>query len=99
MKKANALMAMKCLRQKSLKTVFMKSLKNLGEVLTNKEQKSINGGFGRGPFLGSVCYPTIGRCSDALIAAINNGANPQTSSCVPCTTLWGAPGFMVEARV
>ncbi len=77
----------------------MKSLKNLGKVLSSKEQKVINGGFGRGPFLGSICYTTIGSCSTALISAINNGANPATSSCVPCTTSWGAPGFMVEARV
>ena len=77
----------------------MKSLKKLGTTLSKQEQKAVNGGFGDGPFLGSICYTTMSRCTAALMSAIGYGANPATSSCVPCTTSWGAPGFMVQARL
>lgn len=77
----------------------MKSLKKLGTTLSKKEQKEINGGLGGGPFLGSICYTTLSRCEDALASAIGFGADPNRSRCVPCTTSWGAPGFMVRAVV
>jgi len=67
----------------------MKSLKNLGEILSKKEQETVYGGR-RPAFLESVCYPTLSQC---LAASQASGLGP----CVPCTTDWGAPGFKVQA--
>lgn len=75
---------------------MLKKISNLGTTLKKAEQKSINGGFGDGPFIGSGCYPTQGQCNQALYAAFANGADPRVTSCHPCTTDFGTSGFEVR---
>jgi len=68
----------------------MKNLKELGETLSKKQQKEINGGG----FIGSNCvYSGDGDCRRQCS---NATGLPQTSlDCVPCS---GGPGIY-ECRI